>query len=759
MPYCLVSLLIIVLFVWFVRRARGDRAKGQITGVLYFDSAVVPDKAYDIGQFVLTWESKGGGRLTVQHHANPGKLLWSSLPGECFVAAAWGAERVTESRGSFFIRDRLTAVFADQAVDGFSVAPGEIVVRGRMVTVGGGASVGFSLTFSDLGPNQLGFELQVLDDAGTGINRAFLTYASQPDERFFGFGEQFSYFDFKGKRLPIFVMEQGIGRGAQPVTFGANLRARAGGAWHTTYAGVPHYITSQLRSLCVANYEYAVFDMRKSDRVQVQLFAPQIRGRIFYGESPADLIREYTAYAGRMRPLPEWILEGAVVGVQGSSDNVRTVYARLKAHGTPVAALWLQDWVGQRVTSFGRQLWWNWELDRVRYPDWETLVAELGSEGVKILTYINPFVVDVHDESGSPDRPKHRRNLFREAEARGYLVKDEVGEPYLIRNSDFWAGLLDLTKPAACAWMKAVIRDQVIGVGAWGWMADYGEGLPYDAALHSGEDAASYHNRYPEDWAKLNREVVDEQRRGDEMLFFTRSGYRHSPAYTTLFWLGDQLVSWDEHDGIKTAVTGLLSSGLSGFSLNHSDIGGFTTINSPLRNYHRSKELLWRWIELNAFTVVFRTHEGSRPQQNHQIYSDDETLVHFSRFARVYEAWAFYRIELVREAAETGLPVVRHPFIHFPDDPMVYNLCYQQFMVGSELMVAPVLDPGRDEVSVYLPMGYWVHLWSGEGYGTSDGGITVVVEAPLGQPAVFFRKGSEVAARLVDNLKGLGVIE
>ncbi len=371
-----------------------------------------------------------------------------------------------------------------------------------------------------------------------------------------------------------------------------------------------------------------------------------------------------------------------------------------------------------------------------------------------MLTYVNP-----HFAEDAAEKPRLRRDLFREADKKGYLVRDENGEANLIRNSDFWAGMLDLTHPQARAWMKDVLKEQVIDVGSAGWMADYAEGLPYDAVLHSGQDAAAYHNQYPEEWARLNREAIEETGRGDELVFFCRAAYRHSPGYATLFWLGDQLVSWDEHDGIKTAVVGLLSSGLSGFSLNHSDTGGFTTINSRLRNYHRSKELLWRWVELNAFTVVFRTHEGSRPEENHQIYSDEETLTHFARFAKVYRAWAFYRKELVQEAAETGLPVVRHPFIHYPDDPSVFDLTYQQFLVGTELLVAPVLDRGREDVSVYLPAGRWVHLWSQGTYGQPARGATVAVAAPLGQPGVFIKAGSAVGTRFVDNLKRLGVIE
>jgi alpha-glucosidase len=213
-----------------------------------------------------------------------------------------------------------------------------------------------------------------------------------------------------------------------------------------------------------------------------------------------------------------------------------------------------------------------------------------------------------------------------------------------------------------------------------------------------------------------------------------------------------QIVNWGEHDGIKSALTGLLSGGLSGYSLDHPDIGGYTAIDHPLLRYHRSKELLMRWIELGAFTTVFRTHEGNRPEVNHQIYSDDETLRHFSHFAKVYAAWKPYRMELVEEATENGLPVVRHPFVHYPDDSEVYGLDYQ-FMVGPDFMVAPVLVPGEDAVEVYLPAGRWVHLWSGRTYGSPEEGVFETVRAPIGEPAVFYKVGSDAGRLFQEELE------
>lgn len=709
----------------------------------------VPAATLPAGAFLVTWTA--GRQLQITHQANSGRVLWSSLPGCGFVAAALGDAKVQQHHGHFAIRDRFELLCDRQTVDELSSAENRVTISGCLSAGRPRATTRYQLTFRSVGLNQLEFGFSLSSDR---FNRTRLTFQSSRDERFFGFGEQFSHFDLKGRRLPIWVAEQGVGRGAQPVTLAANLTMKAGGKWHSSYAAVPHTITSHLRSLFLTSYEYCVFDMRRDHRVQVHLHANCMTGRILYGESPAQLIREYTQVAGRMRPLPDWILEGAVVGIQGGTERVRQVWRQLAAHGTPVAGFWLQDWVGQRVTNFGKQLWWNWELDQRQYAGWDALVADLAAKRIKVLTYFNPALVDV------TDKPHYRRNLFREAADRDYLVRNRSGKVELVQMTSFSAGLVDLTNPAACEWYKEIIREQVLVTRASGWMADYGEYLPYRACLASGISAASFHNQYPEAWARLNREVLESCDHHDQLLFFVRSGYRNSPGAATLFWLGDQLVSWDAHDGIRTAVTGLLSSGLSGFSLNHSDLGGFTTISSPVLNYHRTKELLWRWMELAAFTTVFRTHEGNIPGANHQIYTDDATLAQFGRLAKLYRAWAFYRKTLVREAHQTGLPVVRHLFIHYPSDPHVLRISYQQFLVGTEFLVAPVLEPGARTVAVYLPAGdRWTHLWTGRTYDTIEKGIRIAVLAPLGQPGVFCRQGSAVAEQFLANLRADGLLD
>lgn len=735
----LIGLLIILiaLGIWLGWRARlGPAWPG---GKLIADPSALPSATYRVNDFPIHWDAKAR-QFTVESPDRPGFALWQSLPGRSFIQAAQGVETVREARGMFRIRDTWTDTCGEQHILSIRPSGEALEVSGRL-RCRSGRDIPYSLVLESPGPNRLDIRLTVE------ANRAFLTYASSPQDHFFGFGEQFSYVDMKGRRVPIWVGEQGVGRGDQPITFGANVTNNgAGGTPFTTYAPVPFYMTNRMRALALLNTGHTAFDLRKSDRVQVEAFGNQIHAILLNGSSPAELISRYTESTGRPRPLPDWVHSGAVVGMQGGTEKVRQVYRSLRERGTPIAAFWLQDWVGQRKTTFGSQLWWNWELDEDRYPDWDKLVQDLKADGVRVMVYVSPNLADVSE------KPNARRNLFQESLEKGYLVRRPDGSPYLLLNTSFYYGMVDLTNPEAAAWLKDVIQEQVVGRGASGWMADFAEALPYDAVLADG-DATVLHNQWPVLWARLNRQVVEES--GDDLVFFTRAGFTGSQGASTLFWEGDQLVSWGRHDGIKSAVTGLNSAGLSGFPFNHSDIGGYTTVSNPIMTYHRSEELLLRWMEMNAFTLIFRTHEGNQPEQNVQFYSSPATLDAFARWAKVYAALFEYRKQLVDEAARTGLPVVRHPFIHYPDDPNVWAITYQEFMLGPDFLIAPVLDKGASRLKVYLPAGEWVHLWSGKTY---QGGQYITVDAPIGQPAVFYVRGSRWGEEFAQRLREQGLL-
>lgn len=705
-----------------------------------------------VGQFVVTWNNSSR-HLTVHHQDNPDHFVWATRQGKPFVLAARGAREVEQRRGSFTVVDSGTKLnCTQQTLDNiYRDLSGSLVFEGRLSGLNCGVDYRFTLTA--VSAKRLGFDFELLNN-DKGINRLFLLYTSRPDERFYGFGEQFTHLNLKGKKVPIFAQEQGHLRGLQPYTFLLNrISLGSAGTWETTYTAIPQYITSQSHSVFLENYEFSIFNLADPNAVEIRLWSDHMRGQMIYGESPLDLIEEYTLYSGRMKALPEWIHSGAIIGLMGGSERVRQIWSRLKTHRTPVAAFWLQDWVGKRDTGLGIRMWWNWELDRQSYPDWENLVSEINDADIRVLGYINPWLADASTKSDS------QVNLFQIAKERGYLTTWENGEPAEVDSGGFTGTLIDLTNPEARQWIKEYLKDTLFELGMDGWMSDFGEALPNDALLFSGESAWDYHNRYPEEWTKLNYEILAETGHIDDSVFFVRNATAKTPGYAQLFWAGDQMVTWDEHDGLKSSLAGILSGGFSGMSLNHSDIGGLIAIKREAMgmkiDFTRDQELLIRWAEMNTFSPIYRTHEGNNPSKSHQFYTHHITFKAFSYFAKVYASLMDYRTAVFEEAETRGYPAMRHLVLHYPNDDIAADTKYE-YLLGSEILVAPVTEPGATEWKVYLPQGEWRHIWNEQVYGSPTEGTWVTVAAPLGDPPVFIKKDSPWEDSILSGIKAVG---
>lgn len=685
-------------------------------------------------------------------------------------------------------------------------------------------------------------------------DRIMLSFEMEQEEEVFGLGEQFSYWSLKGEKVPIITREQGIGRGLQPITFTLNRLplqepAYSGADPLSTYTAIAHYLTSMGRSAYIHNPEFSVFDFTEKTRGTIEVTSTKVRQSLFYASRPLDIIRTYTgSISGRQKILPDWVgTDGAVIGIQGGEEKVIEVVETLKNNSVPVAAVWLQDWVGTRIqpikyslsipffgnrsiklgfrsTSTQKRLWWNWEYDREVYPNWPEFVKKMRSEyNVRVLSYVNPFLSDVEGKS-----PKSwTRNYFKEASEKGYLIKrwvklpketegnsttgnpnstlaeDEPGyrqmidivQPIIQDPNGEWklvdylvssgpsvsAGMIDLANPYAFEWFKQIIKDNMISLGVSGWMADFAEYMPFDGVTYAQmnstkpptenssdfssfqfesdprKDPNSFHNVYPREWARLNKEAVQElmQSRNEtsDIVYFMRSAYSDSPKYCDAFWNGDQLHTWDMLDGMESSIYGSLSMSLSGLSFMHSDIGGYTTLNLDprvaikfgekvtqiripvldrrARFVRQNRELFYRWMENGVFTSIsmFRTHEGSVPDENLQVWTDTDLSDMFGFYTRMYMKLHKYRKVLMEEHMTKGYPVLRPLYLHYPHgNQAAVDMERLEFMYGPLLLVVPVTSPQVKTLNqkVNAPGNYGNDPINGGG-GGAGGNTTIII--------------------------------
>ncbi|MCY4381132.1 MAG: alpha-glucosidase [Proteobacteria bacterium] len=570
------------------------------------------------------------------------------------------------------------------------------------------------------------------------------TMAKEPDEYLMGLGTQYTHLRLQDRIYTTISQEQGHGRGLQPLTWISNrLGKGTGGDETTSYHYVPHIISRNNRSLWLYGYHYAHFDLRQRDKIIVITSQPSLHLRLNSGSSIGDLLREFAQAFGTTKPLPNWVHRGAMLGIQGGEDRVRETVKRLRALNAELSSVWIQDWIGTFQTFLGQRLLWNWQLDKKFYPRWQQLVQDLKDDQIAVISYFNPRLV--HRKCEGSCRLDIAKN-------KGYLVKDRHGLPILIGNGGFNFAKLDLFSVPARQWFGALMHQHAQDSPVKGWMADFSEALPYHARMADGRNGQEAHNAYIYEWAKLNGEVIDHI---DDGFVFMRGGTLGSHKYVHAFWLGDQLTTWDRYDGLHSTIIGLISSGLSGALVNHSDIGGLTSIHIPLvANIVRDKELFLRWMQLNAFTPIFRSHEGLKPWLLHQFDSDLETLHQFVRYSRIFAYLFPYRKKLVRESQEEGFPLVRGMFFAHPQFKESWHVD-DQFMLGDELIVAPVIHPGTVSREVFLPPGCWVEVFSGQIYNLSTATRLTVEVTPHNIP-VFALYNSESHDLLEEILNTVG---
>jgi sulfoquinovosidase len=242
------------------------------------------------------------------------------------------------------------------------------------------------------------------------------------------------------------------------------------------------------------------------------------------------------------------------------------------------------------------------------------------------------------------------------------------------------------------------------------------------------------HNDYPVRYAQAAREAAQAVKPGQTVLF-ARAGYRGSQASVTGRFTGDQHRSWDRHTGIGSVVPAMLSGSISGWPYWGPDIAGFFDGEGS-----RDVELWTRWTQLGALSPVMRDMLGDQDDPI-GVFSSADTLATFAGYARLHQALVPYLHELAGQASRTGMPLIRPLWLAQPADPVAWTV-EDAYLLGADLLVAPVVTAGARSRPVYLPAGQWRDYWTGH---VITGARWISADAPVQRIPLFIRAGADVA--------------
>jgi alpha-glucosidase len=662
---------------------------------------------------------------------DPGAVAWQTLDGarvadgeppHVFAAVRTARATYEMAYGSFQILEpeagpwRGVESLADLRATSATTAT--FTLRGVGGVLGTGA---VSIAADDDGdPRHVRVEL-----IAAGDNRMSIAAPCAPGEHFLGLGGQSFAVDHRGQTVALWVQEDGIGKLDVPDD-------DYGGIWflsgrrHSTHTPMPIATSSRGVTVAVDTDARAIAAVcsEGADVFRFETWEPRLDLQVFVGDDAAGSIGLVTGWTGRPPVPPRFAFAPWLDAIYGQA-NVRRVADRLREVGAAVSVIWTEDWRGGADGDIGYALDEDWRVDRVLYPDFEGLAAGLHGAGFQLLAYHNTFLdtdADVHAEALGLGHSIHRAD----------------GTPYLFEGVKFRpTTLLDLSSPDAVAWAKAVYAES-LALGVDGWMADYGEWLPADAVLDSGQSAELAHNRYPVEWARLNRELLADAtaRDGRPRLTFMRAAWLGSQPLIDVLWAGDQQTDFSIGDGMPSVIPMMIGLGVTGFPYVGHDIAGYmSSTTTPV-----SRELWFRWVTFGALSPVMRTHHGRSARENWGWESDPASTAHLVRWTRLHMKLVPYLESIAHRSHDSdGLGLVRPVALVWPDAGDWAWTTTDQYVLGDRILVAPVVTAGATARLVALPPGRFYPLLGGPGV---DGGQAVEVAAGLEDVPAFVAAGT-----------------
>ncbi|MDB6068017.1 MAG: alpha-glucosidase [Pedosphaera sp.] len=467
------------------------------------------------------------------------------------------------------------------------------------------------------------------------------------------------------------------------------------------------------------------------DQWQMTAASGEIDLYLFCGPTVSEVVASYTELTGQMPMPPRWAL-----GYQQcrysyeTRARVEEIARTFRRKKIPCDAIYLDihHMDAYRVFTFGKT-----------FPKPAQMISKLRRQGFKVVTIVDP---GVKDDPGFGVLKRGRAEQAFVKEPKG--SKDYIGKvwPGKARYPDF------LNSRVRQWWGRE--QNKLLKAGVAGFWNDMNEpanfALPTktlpDECRHSTDVGPMRHkiahNLYGMQMARASRDGALQHQPQTRPFVITRAGYAGVQRHT-MVWTGDNSSTW-EH--LADAIQMFLNLSVSGLPFCGGDIGGFLDNTTP--------ELLVRWMQMATFAPFYRNHSnlGTIDQEPWAFGAEVESICR--RYIELRYQLLPYLYGLFVEGHRRGTPIMRPLFWHYTDDPTAVA-AGDQFLLGPDLLVAPILRQGASARSVYLPRGEWFDFWTGERH---EGLRQVIAQAPLEVLPLFVRAGAIIPMSVVQQFVG-----
>jgi alpha-glucosidase (family GH31 glycosyl hydrolase) len=551
------------------------------------------------------------------------------------------------------------------------------------------------------------------------------SFASTSSEGFFGFGGRHNAVDQRGETLTNWVSEENVANYLGNPDLYPNGNTAA-------YYPQAEFFSTRPYGFLLAQPDLARFklDVGGAHAWNVMATAQSLRYVVAPGAAP-HAIATLTELSGRQPVPPRWGLGPMLDRLVTFAGETTADYEHEVESDLVNIARYKLRLTAYRLEGWGYPTPGNLGLALHTYisPGLQaSVIATLRRRGIHPLVYLRPWITP-----GSA--PVSDGLVVRTGGGQPFYTTGPVGQPF---------AMLDFTNPAAVHfWQHAVA--EALDTGADGFMQDYGEEVLFGMHFHNGQTGATMHNEYPVLYARATRQELtryESQHPGRRLFFFTRAGYSGLPgsaADESTNFPGDETTDYGHASGLASLTSDMLGRAVDGAYGFGTDIGGYYDITTP----PTTKQLFLRWAEWAALSPVFRLH-GSGLNGTHTPWSYDAQTV------RVYRALSLLHLRAVplimslwRIADRTGMPITRPLWLADPHDPRATDQD-QEWLLGPNLLVAPIVAENAVSRGVFFPRGCWRSTDGGVVHGPRD----KVVHASLTRLPYFTRCGTNAFAPL-----------